>query len=98
MEVRGVEAHGLELLLEAFLNSLGKVTHATLPLLYALAFFALAPCDQAVSLGAMWRRARRAANRSDGPRVVHRPAADRLVHSPCGGGSPRPVRHPRLVP
>jgi hypothetical protein len=51
---------GLELLQEAFLNSLGKVTHATLPLLYALAFFALAPCDRAFSLGAMWRRARRA--------------------------------------
>ena len=52
---------GLELLQEAFSNSLGKVTHATLPLLYALAFFTLAPCDRGFSLGAMWRRARRAA-------------------------------------
>jgi hypothetical protein len=51
----------LELLQEAFLNSLGKVTHATLPLLYGLAFFTLAPCDRGFSLGATWRRARRAA-------------------------------------
>jgi hypothetical protein len=52
---------GLELLQEGYINSLGKVTHATLPLLYGLAFFTLAPCDRGFSLGAMWRRARRAA-------------------------------------
>jgi hypothetical protein len=46
----------LELLQEGFINSFGKVTHATLPLLYALAFFALAPCDRAVALDALWRR------------------------------------------
>lgn len=47
----------LELLQEGFINSFGKVTHATLPLLYALAFFTLAPCNRAFALDAVWRRA-----------------------------------------
>jgi hypothetical protein len=38
-------------------NSLGKVTHATVPLLYTIAFLALAPCDRVLSLRA-WLRGR----------------------------------------
>ena len=43
---------------EACINSLGKITHGTLPLLYAVAFFALAPCDRAATLPRLWRRRR----------------------------------------
>jgi len=50
----------LQLLQEALLNSLGKVSHGTLPLMYALLFLVLSPCDRAFSLGAVWRRARAA--------------------------------------
>ncbi len=42
----------LQLLQEAWANSLGKVTHATLPLLYVTLFLALSPCDRALSLRA----------------------------------------------
>ena len=45
----------IQLLVEAWSNSLGKVTHATLPLLYMLLFLALSPCDRALSLRAWWR-------------------------------------------
>lgn len=48
------------LVLEAMGNSVGKVTHAVIPLLYAVAFFGLGPSDRGFSLGAMWRRAGRA--------------------------------------
>jgi hypothetical protein len=41
----------LQLVQEAWVNSLGKVTHATLPLLYALVFLALAPCRCALLRG-----------------------------------------------
>jgi len=45
----------LQLVQEAWANSLGKVTHATVPLLYAIAFLALAPCDRVLSLRALLR-------------------------------------------
>lgn len=45
----------LQLLQEAWSNSLGKVTHATLPLLYVTLFLAMSPCDRALSLRAWWR-------------------------------------------
>jgi hypothetical protein len=45
----------LQTLQEAWTNSLGKVTHATLPLLYTLLFLALAPCDRMLSLRALVR-------------------------------------------
>lgn len=54
---------GLMVVQEAMLNSFGKVSHATIPLLYALLFFAVAPAGEVFSLGAMWRRMR-AAGRS----------------------------------
>lgn len=47
----------LQLVLEGFLNSFGKVTHATIPLLHAMLFFALAPCGHVWSLDALLRRA-----------------------------------------
>jgi len=50
----------LLLVLEAMGNSVGKVTHALIPLLYAVLFFGLGPSDRAFSLGAMWHRARAA--------------------------------------
>jgi hypothetical protein len=50
----------LQLVLEGFLNSFGKVTHATIPLLHAMLFFALAPCGRVWSLDALLRRAWRA--------------------------------------
>jgi hypothetical protein len=50
----------LELVQEAYINSFGKVTHATVPVLYALAFFTLAPCDRGFALDGVLRRARRA--------------------------------------
>jgi len=50
----------LLLVLEAMGNSVGKVTHALIPLLYAVLFFGLGPSDRAFSLGAMWGRARAA--------------------------------------
>lgn len=45
----------LQLVQEAWVNSLGKVTHATVPLLYTIGFLALAPCDRALSLRARIR-------------------------------------------
>jgi hypothetical protein len=45
----------VQLLVEAWSNSLGKVTHATLPLLWVVLFLALSPCDRALSLRAWWR-------------------------------------------
>lgn len=53
----------LQLVQEAFLNCFGKTSHGTIPLLYALLFFALAPCGRVLSLDAVLRRAwRRARN------------------------------------
>ena len=46
----------LQLWQEAYLNCFGKVTHATIPLLWAMAFLACAPCGQALSVDAVWRR------------------------------------------
>ena len=46
----------LQLLQEAMLNSMGKTSHGTIPLLYALLVLLLAPCDRAVSVAAVWRR------------------------------------------
>jgi hypothetical protein len=45
----------LQLVQEAWTNSLGKVTHATVPLLYAIAFLAISPCDRVLSVRAMLR-------------------------------------------
>jgi hypothetical protein len=45
----------LQLMQEAWSTSLGKVTHATLPLLYVVAFLALSPCERVLSLRAWWR-------------------------------------------
>jgi len=49
----------LVLVQEAWLNCMGKVTHGTIPLLWALLFFALAPCDRSVTLASALRRVRR---------------------------------------
>lgn len=50
----------LQLLQEAYLNSLGKVTHATLPMLYAMFFLACSPCGRVWSIDHLarhwWRR------------------------------------------
>ena len=46
----------LQFFQEALLNCFGKVTHGTIPLLYALFFFALSPCGRAVSVDAWLRR------------------------------------------
>ena len=66
----------LQLLQEAFLNCFGKTSHGTLPLLYAMLFFALAPCDRAVSLDALlrhgWRRVHRFWHRTHPHRPGHR--------------------------
>lgn len=51
-------AFALQLVQEGLLNSLGKVTHSTIPLLHAMLFFALAPCGGAWSLDAAIRRLR----------------------------------------
>jgi hypothetical protein len=45
----------LQCLQEAWSNSLGKVTHATLPLLYVVLFLALSPCDRVLSVRRLWR-------------------------------------------
>jgi hypothetical protein len=45
----------LQMVQEAWTNSLGKVTHATLPLLYTLFFLALSPCDRVGSVRALLR-------------------------------------------
>jgi hypothetical protein len=50
----------LQLYQEALLNCFGKVSHGTIPVLYALLFFLLGPSDRGFSLGAIWRRAREA--------------------------------------
>lgn len=47
----------LQLVQEAFLNCFGKTSHGTIPLLYALLFFALSPCGRVLSLDAALRRA-----------------------------------------
>lgn len=47
----------VQLVLETALNCLGKVTHGTIPLLYALLFFALSPCGRRLSVDAAMRRA-----------------------------------------
>lgn len=49
-------AFALQLFQEACVNSLGKVTHATLPILYALLFLACSPCGRVLSLDAVLRR------------------------------------------
>jgi hypothetical protein len=49
----------LQLLQEAYLNCFGKVTHGTIPLLWAMLFLALGPSGRALSLDALlggWRR------------------------------------------
>jgi hypothetical protein len=46
---------------EAWLNAAGKITHGTIPLVWALLFLALAPSHRGFALGAVWRRARAAA-------------------------------------
>jgi hypothetical protein len=50
----------LQLYLESLLNCFGKVSHGTIPDIYALFFLLLAPCDRGFALGAIWRRARAA--------------------------------------
>jgi hypothetical protein len=50
----------IQLFIEALPNSFGKVSHGTIPVLYALAFFLAAPCDRGFALDALWRRARAA--------------------------------------
>jgi hypothetical protein len=57
----------LQLYLESLPNCLGKVSHGTIPDLYALLFLALAPCDRGFALGALWRRARAAGTALGGP-------------------------------
>lgn len=59
----------LQLYQEALLNSFGKVSHGTIPVLYALLFFLLAPSDRGFALGAMWRRARAASRAVVAPPV-----------------------------
>lgn len=52
----------LQLVLEGLLNCFGKVTHATIPLVHAMLFVALAPCGRVWSVDAVlrrWWRARR---------------------------------------
>ncbi|MDG2307011.1 MAG: hypothetical protein P8R42_20660 [Candidatus Binatia bacterium] len=46
----------LLLVQEGLLMSFGKTDHATIPLLYALLFFALSPCDRRFSVTALARR------------------------------------------
>jgi len=46
----------LQLLQEGYLNCLGKVTHATLPMLCALLFLAISPCGRRLSIDAAMRR------------------------------------------
>ena len=41
---------------EAWAISLGKVSHAVFPLMYALVFFAIAPAGNVLSVDAWWRR------------------------------------------
>ena len=48
----------LLLIQEAMANSMGKVAHGTIPLMYAFLFLLLAPCNRAFALSAVWRRAR----------------------------------------
>ena len=60
-------AFPLLLVLEAMGNSVGKVTHAVIPLLYAVAFFGLGPSDRGFSIEAMWHRARTAQRAGLGP-------------------------------
>jgi len=54
----------LQLVQEGLLNSLGKVTHSTIPLLHAMLFFALAPCGGSWSLDASFRRWHQRSGRS----------------------------------
>jgi hypothetical protein len=49
-------ACGLQLWQEAYLNCFGKVTHGTIPLLWAMAFLACSPCGRTLSIDALWRR------------------------------------------
>src|SRR5262249_44640533 len=48
----------LILLQEAWLNSAGKLTHGTSPLVRALVFLVLSPCDRRFTVGEAWRRLR----------------------------------------
>lgn len=67
----------LQLVQEAWLNSFGKVTHATIPLLYALLFFACSPCGKRLSLDAGMKRCwTRLRGRRQG-----RPLPDASVHA-----------------
>ena len=50
----------LQLWQEAYLQCFGKVTHGTIPLLWAMAFLACAPCGRVLSVDAIWCRARAA--------------------------------------
>lgn len=49
-------AFALQVVQEGWLNSFGKVTHATLPVLYGLLFLAMSPSGQAWSVDALLRR------------------------------------------
>jgi predicted DCC family thiol-disulfide oxidoreductase YuxK len=53
-------AFPLLLVLEAMGNSVGKVTHAGIPVIYAVLFFGLAPSGRGFSVESMWHRARAA--------------------------------------
>lgn len=68
-------AFPLLLVLEAMGNSVGKVTHAVIPLLYAVLFFGLGPSDRGFSLGALWHRARAARRTGLGPLPPSRTSA-----------------------
>lgn len=73
-------AFALQLVQEGLLNSLGKVTHSTIPLLHAMLFFALAPCGGAWSLDAAIRRLR---GRRDGASTeTHRSRTSRFARWP----------------
>jgi len=61
----------LQLVQEAMLNSMGKTSHGTIPLLYALLVLLLTPSDRAVSLAAVWRRWRRDPGASRQPTSPH---------------------------
>jgi hypothetical protein len=67
-----VVALALQFLQECYLNCLGKVTHATLPMLYALLFFALSPCGRRLSIDAVIRRARQGGESADANPIISR--------------------------
>jgi len=48
----------LILVQEAWINCAGKITHGTVPLVWALLFLSLSPCDRRFTVSAAWRRMR----------------------------------------